>query len=249
MQDTYTLKENMHLCFFGLVFMLIYLNFENISIIVFFLVVNMLFVGNLRHLRSEKFNNSNFFLLLRRSFYIIPLVLPYIILPGLNLVSYFKTNILFLFIGFLIGLILILPKWKTWNTFLSNDFLIELPKRRKIDVWVLVFVYFFGAIFEELFYRLFIYQSLIESPFVLTLIISTLFFLFHHYATPWGQAFKTYDFIIQILISIISMCFLYFTNSIIPSLVLHLTYNGPHILMYIKYLLIHREMGSVNIEG
>ncbi|MBJ8107566.1 MULTISPECIES: CPBP family intramembrane glutamic endopeptidase [Bacillus cereus group] len=195
-------------------------------------VIVLLFVGNAKRVHSQKYTYVT--TVVRRSMYIFPLVIPLIFhfKPMLIIPQYF-----WIIIGVVVGMLFILPKVSTWRIVLSNDYISLITNKSRFYYVMSIYTLIGGAISEELFFRYYILSLSNKNEIVLlNVVISAVFFMLVHYGTKWSSSFSKYDFIVQIVFGLTSAILLLFSGSIIPSIIAHLIYNGPHVIRDLKSL-------------
>lgn len=107
-------------------------------------------------------------------------------------------------------------------------------KKKHISSSILLIYTTIGSVIgEELFFRYIIISELLNYRLI-SILISSIFFVFHHYNVPWSKKFKATDYGNQFLFGVILACVFVYSKSLIPSLVLHLLFNSPTILVEIK---------------
>ncbi|MBM7616201.1 CPBP family glutamic-type intramembrane protease [Alkaliphilus hydrothermalis] len=211
------------------------LGFFNISVnlILVLWVISILINGQVKKIDSKKF--VILFMLLRRSLYILPYLIPLLFKYRIN----FNISIITLgycVIGFLSGLGLIIPKLKTWRLVLSYDFISFRNQENKVHYLSFVFLLIAAAIVEEFFYREFIISIINTSQnfMYISIFISIFMFMLHHIGTKWHAEFSKYDILIQAIFSVISCSLYLLSNSLLPSIVTHLVYNMPSVILNTK---------------
>lgn len=216
----------------------------SINLILVLWVVNILVQGQVKKVDSQKY--EVLFMLLRRSLYIIPSLLPLIFKyqMGFNI----SVTILgYCAIGFISGLLLILPKLKTWKLVLSYDFISFGRQENKAHYLSFIFILIAAAIVEEFFYREFIILTIntSQSYMYISIFVSIFMFMLHHIGTKWHTDFSKYDILIQVIFSVISCSLYLLSNSLLPSIVTHLVYNMPSIILntkcYLYWFVLDKE--------
>lgn len=228
----FTKQENVHWIIFLFFVVLIYYN-EMILQLLFYWIIIILFVGNAKRISSKKYYNA--FTILRRSMYIIPLLIPMI---GNFEISYFILNsdlVLWIVLGILIGSAFVLPKYKEWQIVLSDDLIHITATKNKFFYKMSIYTFVGGAVSEELFFRYFILGIFLMNGWIVEgILTSSILFMVLHYTTKWSEKFSKSDFITQLLFGIFSGILFIISESIIPSLIAHLIVNSPHIIQAAK---------------
>lgn len=217
-------------------------NFIQVSI---FFAFNILYYGNLRRLVQDKETAIQMFV--RRGLYIVPLLLPFIM--GFQLAL--STDYLgyWMLGAFLFGLLPILFKIRDWSIFLNYDIISLQQKFSKEHYCSMVMILFGLTIAEEIFFRNFIIQFLRESLGIFSVFLSGFMFMLHHFSCKWGRkSFRKTDFVLQFFLGSFAAILYYFSRSIIPPIIFHLTYNSPHILFnlrsYFYFYIMKKELHS-----
>lgn len=216
------------------------------TIILIFWIIQNLFSGNIR--RSFLKADSNLIIALRRSLYVLPLLFP----RALHFKFFIQPINLNIFIwaiiGIFVGLIFIIPKIKTWQIYLSYDMISLFEKRKKFDYISMSVLLIITPICEEYFYRNFIIVNTKDLIGEAAIVFSAYLFFIHHFKTKWSKEFSLYDFIIQFMFGIVCGGIFYYSESIIPCIFAHLTYNSMSIALELKCYVYH-YITSKNIEN
>lgn len=213
--------------------------------ILFFWTMLIIIIGNARRIQTKKL--STYVFCVRRSMYVVPLFIVLLFNYDVNEV-YDVSNIsllTWLILGLTLGIITFLPKLNTWKIFLSEDFILLTSKKKAIDYLTMVYVLVGGAIGEEVFFRMFIIGSTLESSIKISIAISTFLFFLYHFGSKWSYKFEYYDYLVQILFGILSGLLYFLSNSILPSILAHLVYNSPHVILNLKsYYVFYIKKGE-----
>jgi membrane protease YdiL (CAAX protease family) len=207
-------------------------------------VVILLLTGNAKRVHSNRF--PLFVTFIRRSVYIIPLLLPLFFNYNQLLVN---VNYLWISVGLIIGILFIIPNLKMWKLVLSHDYLLLTAKRDKFIHLMAIYTLIGAAISEEIFFRYYI-LSLSSNTLqtILNIAISSVLFMLLHYGTKWSNKFSKSDFIVQLVFGFICAVLFVVSKSIIPSIIAHLVYNSPHVIVSIKSWIItkNEELSKVS---
>lgn len=209
------------------------INSNLIDLVIYWSII-ILCIGNAKRLHSNKYIHAS--TIIRRSMYILPLLLPLIIevkFPETN------TSLIWISVGLVVGILFILPKITTWRIVLSDDYVSLVTKKENR------FYYFMGtytligcAIAEELFFRYYIMNMFEGTEHILLgIFLSSFLFMVLHYGTKWSSKFTKFDLSLQLIFGLVSASMYVFSGSIVPSLIAHITYNSPHIIQNIKSIL------------
>lgn len=146
-----------------------------------------------------------------------------------------KANDLLFFcvVAIMISLIYFYINRKKFKILLSDFYLSSGQKLDNLEFVSQISLLFFGAIIEELYFR-YVIINLTESFLIVGITLSVMLFICQHKGTSWGELFTLKDVVIQVSESLISIFLLLISNSILPSLILHILFNSPHILSYFK---------------
>lgn len=231
------IKENLLWVTIILFAILSYYKGSNFTLILIFWIIQILFSGNARRLFLK--NDSSVLMLIRRSLYIIPLLFPLVLNVEFHVVPKNFNIFIWVMIGIFIGIIFILPKIKTWQLFLSYDMISFSNKREKFDYISMIGNLIFTPICEEYFFRNFIISTTKYLIGYGSIIFSAYLFFIHHFKTKWSENFSKYDFIVQLIFGLVSGVLFYFSESIIPSIFAHMTYNSMNILLEIRRYRYH----------
>lgn len=241
--NSFNVSENsMWICILFISIFSHLLNSKFTLLILFWLII-VIINGNTQRIYFEKYNSFSMFI--RRSLYIIPLYLPLLLHFKINIIT--NNILIWSIIGLVIGFLFIAPKIKIWMILLSKEN-IELTNKQIIMNYITQWLmYSIGSIGEEIFFRAYIigYVSF-EYP-ILAIFLSTFTFFLNHFSFNWGNKFSFYDYIIQIFFGCISSCLFLITGSILPSIIVHLTYNSPHIIMSFNEYKYHYHNKSFKI--
>lgn len=227
-----TMKVNENLQWFTVILLSVLSYFKGTSylIVLIFWVINILIVGNARRIHSK--TGLGLGMLLRRSLYLIPLLFP--ALFGFEfMLTPVRMNIpALILIGLTVGALSVAPKYKDWQLLLSYDMIDYFQKKKsKFSYCTMLLLYILAPLCEEYFFRNFIISRTMDTIGPFAIILSAFLFFLHHFGVKWSSKFKKYDFIIQIIFGLISGVMFYFSESIIPCIIAHLTYNAPHIIL------------------
>ncbi|TQR32832.1 CPBP family intramembrane metalloprotease [Lysinibacillus sphaericus] len=203
-------------------------------LILFFWVFTFLCVGNAKRIYAE--NERALITFIRRSMYILPLMVPFLIIWDF---SFTILSIWWYLLGFILGLLFIIPKISVWRLVLSNDYIQLTLSGNKFQHMMNIYTFIGGAISEELFFRYFVLNKQNSILIlIINVLISSYLFMLSHYATKWSNNFSQPDFVIQIVFGVFSSFLFLFSGSIIPSIIAHLTYNSTHVIQSIKSICI-----------
>jgi membrane protease YdiL (CAAX protease family) len=204
-------------------------------LILFCWTLIIIITGNAKRVAFSK--SVVFGVILRRSLYVFPLLFPFLVFFDRDFFEAFNFNS-WLILGGLLGITSILPKINEWKIFLSKDFISLTRKKEKFDYLTMIYVLVGGAITEELFFRLFIVSiAMNELSYFFAAILSAFFFFLYHFSAKWSSKFSLYDFSLQFTFGFLSSMLFIFSGSILPSIVAHIIYNSPHILLNLKSLM------------
>lgn len=155
----------------------------------------------------------------------------------------FKNNIIIasnninIFIVIFLGIIYFIYILNNWSNF---QFLIaDIGFLRKENPTYIYLINLINSIFliigEELYFRFILYELLYDSKLLFLLMSSILFSFCHIVSNP--KKYKKLDIVIQFTFSIISCILLIISGELIYSIVAHLLYNSPYLLVLIKRIL------------
>lgn len=236
MQDSLIMKANENVLWFSVILLTclgLGIDQHYLYTLIFWVII-IISVGNAKRFYSEEYLIS--FTILRINMYVFPFLLPYFFNYEINIYS--NQIIIYSFFGLILGILFILPKWDDWKIVLSKD-LIELSrKQKKIEYFTSIYMLIGAAIVEELFFRNFIIGNLGDSSYMFAIITSSFLFFLNHFGVKW-DGFTLYDYLIQIIFSVISGCLFIFSESILPSIILHLVYNFPLVVLSFKKYQFH----------
>ncbi len=240
------IKENLLWITIMIFAILSYNKGKNFTVILIFWSIHILFSSNARRLFLK--GDPNILMLTRRFLYIIPLLFPrffnfkfYIIPANLNI-------FIWITIGIFIGVIFILPKVNTWLIYLSYDMIEFSNKRRKFDYGSMIAMLLVTPICEEYFYRNFIIIATKHLIGYTSIIFSAFLFFMHHFKTKWSQDFSIYDFIVQFVFGLVCGGVFYYSESIIPCICAHLTYNSMNTLLEIRSYKYHYFISKEDLK-
>lgn len=223
------LKENVQ--WFS-IFLLLLLSLMHSSYIFLCLLwtIEIIVIGNVKRIHSQKFKKTT--LLIRRCLYIIPLLFPLIIKNEPPLKSFFLIE--WTIFAIILGLLCLLPKYKEWRILLSNEYIQMSKAKSNSHLISIITLLVCAPIAEEYFFRFFIIS--INDFTIINYIISCFLFFLSHYGVKWSQKFNKYDFLLQIIFSVLSGLLYILSNSIVPSIIFHLIYNTPRIIYNLKLI-------------
>lgn len=205
------------------------------SIILIFWVGIIISVGNAKRFFSEKYFIVS--IIFRRSIYIIPFFLPLIIDSNPTIIV---NNLLWwCLLGCTIGILLILPKMNEWRLVLSKDMIEITVRKEKIEYYTQIMILIGAAIGEEIFFRNFIIGYVDNTPYILSILLSCGLFFLNHFGVKWNSSFSLYDYTIQIIFGLVSSILFISSKSILPSIIVHIIYNSPLVLLSIKSYVFH----------
>lgn len=230
--DVYSAGENLQWITVILLSILSYYGDQSLQLLLIAWVVVILTVGNARRIYVE--NESGWIMGLRRLCYVVPFLFPLALGFRVNIVLTLN-QIYWVLIGIASGIGFILPKLKTWQLILSYDWISVHRRQEKYNYWTMIMIYIGAAITEEIFFRNVIIQSTRNSLGIYSVFLGATLFVVYHLGCKWSsEGFSLYDYGIQFVAGMSSGLLFYYTESILPSILLHLTYNSPHILFSVK---------------
>lgn len=205
--------------------------------IVFLILWSIIIIinGNVKKIYSEKYRVIT--IIIKRTLYVVPLLLPLLLHVEINIIS--KYMILWGSIGTCIGFIFLTPKIKVWKMLLDEEFICCTKKKMRIHYITSCFMYLFGAIAEEIFFRGFIIEYVCDRHYIIGIFLSTIVFFMNHFYLKWREQFSKYDYIVQCLFGFVSSCVFLYSGCIISSIMMHITYNMPHIIKLFKEYQYH----------
>lgn len=205
------------------------INNKYIELIMFWLVL-IISYGNIRKVYSVKYEGVT--MLIRRGFYVIPLFFP--LFTNFEIRVAADNLIVWSVIGGVIGILFILPDYTQWCICLNNEYISLKKKQKKINYisqWIMLSL---GAVGEEIFFRAYILETVCPASYTKGIAISTWLFFMHHFGVKWSAQFSKKDKIYEITFAVASSVMYLLSYSILPSIVMHLTFNGMHIIRLIK---------------
>jgi membrane protease YdiL (CAAX protease family) len=205
------------------------------SIILIFWIIIIISAGNAKRIFSKKY--FIFSMILRRSLYVIPFLLPLVIDFKLSIVV--NSLLMWGSIGVISGVLFILPKINEWRIVLSKDMIEFSVKKAKIDYYTQIFMLLGAAICEEIFFRNFVIGYVHNVSYVFSILLSCVLFFLNHFGVKWNNNFNIYDYIIQIIFAVASSILFILSGSILPSIIAHIIYNFPLILLAAKSYTYH----------
>jgi len=176
---------------------------------------------------------------IRRIFFILPFFAPYLF--GYKFFQLSDFDLYWVLIGIAVGLAFLLPIHKTLFLCFNKDFIMLSKKRTNTDYISNIILLLSLAILEELFFREFIYTINGDKYILIAVLLSAILFVANHIGTKWGDKFDKKDVLIQFFFSLFSFALMYFSGSIIPSIIAHVTFNLPHVLISCKQLYVFRN--------
>lgn len=183
--------------------------------------------GNAKHIYPSK--SPTLGKLIRYLIYLTPLYLPAILSSRPHGVCVPRI-LLFSCLGAITSTILILFRYSDWKLALSKDMLPYYPKDSIFGHVTRIIYIILSSIGEELFFRLFVIGYPINKNHILGCGISTLLFSAAHVGTKWGHVFNKKDVFTQIIFSFVTSLLFVLSDSIIPCIVAHITFNSMTIM-------------------
>ena len=207
---------------------------NNFFIIIISWGINIVIIKKVQLLQSEKYE---FILgILRRTLYLLPLIIPLVLKKELLTISDFKINFLYLLESILIGIMFLLPHLKKYFLYFNSDFIVFLEKKKKYDVISNIYSLLGGAILEEIYFRKFIIDLSKGSLGTFSIIFSSILFFFQHYSTNKQEKFSTLDFVNQIIFGLVIGSIYYYQEYLMIAVITHVVYNIPLVILDIKLL-------------
>jgi hypothetical protein len=151
--------------------------------------------------------------------------------------------------GVIMGIGFIIPKLNEWRITLSKDMIQFTRKKSKIDYATNILMLLGAAIGEEIFYRNFVIGYMDNTPYAVSILLSTFLFFLNHFGVKWNKGFKLYDYAVQILFGAISAILFILSKSVLPSIIAHVIYNSPLIIFSIKGYAFHHLNNSMGRES
>ena len=186
----------------------------------------LLLQGNLRRLSSKK-TAVHF---LRMSLYFIPYLLPTILKGDTKWLS--PKTIVYLMVALLIYVLWVAIKFDKIKIFLSDEMISQSQREKRVTLFMYIYNLIGASISEELFFRSYILSMQGDCFFLL--IMSTSLFWTSHWISPWDKKITLGDSIQQIYVGVGCSLLYIFSNSILPSLLLHLLFNAIPGVYYLK---------------
>jgi len=206
--------------YMGLLFLLLQLEFLAVRKAVY--IKNSLFTGAI---------------FIRRTTYLIPYMLS---LPFLESKVFVQSYVwMYYFIAIFIGACLILPRIQQLKNLYNKELIMMFPPitcgRALIEIYTLIA----SAVFQELFYRVFLISVLYPIVGIATsILMSAVFFVAEHALHPISESsFKLDDHIFQFIMSIAAGILFMSSGSLLVPILIHLTYNMSIGLSYIIRIL------------
>lgn len=241
MERKYTVSDNLTMISILLLFILNYIEHGELTGILFTWLIYLLVMGNVKRL-NKKYMGLR---ILRYCCYIIPLFAP--IFLGFHL--HLKCSLSGILCGMVIGGGIItyrffLSKSKVYQ---SKQILSTYKKDEAIEYIAQIIVLIGGTIAEEVFYRDFILSvSSLVAPWILFL-LSVILFIANHACLKWNQSYKRKDYIVQLCIGCMNAALFLVFDSVIPCIIVHLSWNVFAMLIYAKlFYLFYMNVQSCN---
>lgn len=213
-----------------LALMILNVNYHNLVYFDFIWILYILLTGNILRIPKNRID----FKCVR---YILYSILCYITL----FLNSMKVNLNFNFneefCAFLFGMIILLLERNKYRLMINKQFILSIPKKEINEYILKIIQIVYATVGEELLFRCYIMT--LPIPMLIKCSISVIYFCLYHYITPWGNLFNSRDLLNQIIVSLLSIILFLYTNSIVPSIILHLTINSIPILINFKGFLYH----------
>lgn len=214
---------------------------NNLIQLLLYWTILLLVIGNARRIHFKKFVKISLFI--RRSLYIWPLLISIFFVEKSVFFNTPKTLPIYILIGIMIGVLFIYPKISEWKFTLSKEYIELSTQPSSFNYLMNIYTLVGAAISEEIFFRYYLLNLSNEWVNLYFLIFSSIFlFWIFHYSTKWGATFTKQDSINQLLFSVASVLLYLLSHSIIPSIIAHLTFNMPLIILNIKKYLFCKKI-------
>lgn len=238
--------------------------FENISILIVALLTLIFQLVARSTLLGA--GSGSFLLLLITMIYVVPNIAQVVKVPkaarflryGLMLLPYmipffwgsYSMGLRFHLIGCLAGILLGLLMVVTYmgniqkmKLLFSTEAVLARPRITGEDMGFYVFKVVSSAIFQELFYRVFLYVAISETlgPFPGIMLTAGLF-TFEHYFNPVSR--KVYDrknYLYHFILSIVNSVLYIVTHSIWASILAHLAFNSLQAFLFMYQILVWKK--------
>lgn len=212
---------------------------SSINIVLLYLIMITFVYGNIKRIHSSKYITVT--RIARRIGFLVPLfsVLYFGFYANWNI-----KIIIFSILGCVFSVCLQAINYRSWRLYLTKD-IILMQKGDTYTQYITKIMYLIGtAIGEEIFFRNFMI-GYTNYPAIM-LVISTLSFVNMHVGSKWGKKFTKYDVINQTIFGFFSGVLFILSNSCWPSIIGHLIFNSPHVLMNIKCIYYKKQKAFIN---
>ena len=222
--------------FLVIIFFVIIYFFSRKSFFIIFLswTINLIIIKNVQLLQNHTY--KNIFSFIRRTLYLFPLLVPIIFWRDSLKFDKFNTSCLNLIEGGFIGIFFLLPHLQKYRLYFNKEFIKFLEKKKLNYVMANLYSLIFGAILEEIYFRKILISLTQKSLGILSILFSTILFFFHHYSTNKTNKFTNIDFLNQFIFGIVTGGFYFYYQDIMITIVAHLIYNLPLVILDIKLL-------------
>lgn len=211
-----------------------YYSRNNFFIIIISWGINIIVIKKVQLLQNQKYE---FILgILRRSLYLLPLIIPLMLKKELLNRNDFRITFLYLLEGLLIGMLFLAPHFKKYSLYFNSDFIEFLEKKKKYDVISNIYSLLGGAILEEIYFRKFIIDLSKDNLHILSIVFSSILFFFHHYSTNKQEKFGILDFVNQIIFGLVIGGVYYYQKYLMIAIIAHTVYNIPLIILDMRLL-------------
>lgn len=195
-------------------------------------VIIIIVFGNLKRLSRDNYVTYFIRMTLYFAVYILPLIMDYdVTLPSSTSVTRIAWGCVIAIVYNLIRLMVINKKVRMM---LSKEFIIDTYKDTIFTLIMRIYNLIGAAICEELLFRGYVLSM--DLPLIVSVFISSVYFVLSHYLLPWGNVFVKNDFINQFVFGFVSALLFLKVESIIPCVLLHLLYNLLEVLRFVKII-------------
>lgn len=210
-------------------FLIIFIKQENeLGMILFCWLFNVFIIKNIKKLYIMEYDLVLTFV--RRSLYLLPLVFFFFFFK----VSYYFILEKDLLYGIILGVLFLLPNIKNYKFFLSNDYIQYVGKMSSYKIIGNLLSLILGSVLEEIFYKGLIILILRKYIGIYSVLVSSYLFFLHHYLTEKFEKFSKKDYILQIFYGLVTGMIYYKNNNLLLCIIIHLIYNLPSIIFYVK---------------
>lgn len=206
---------------------------KEVFILILLYQLQIVIVTQAKHIKNHLFRGAVY---VRRSLYFLPYIISLYWFNSqlLAIEIYTFKSMSACVLAFLLAILLYIPQMKKIRIYFLKDFNRLLGPRSNQEVILDVYSSLMSAIFQEIFYKCCIVHVLMMtgSPIYAINIAALLFLAEHYFHFASGIKFNWKDYATQFLMSGLGGWLYLYSGMVLPSIIMHLTYNSPRTISY-----------------